>query len=84
MLLLMPSTRIAQNTQVSSEIAKKGEITLNDMFTFSHWPKHHLICQDSGEQSRDLNDPFVQSCEDMPASVLSWIRTCIILGLQAP
>ena len=28
------------------------------------------MCQDSGEQSRDLNDPFVQSCEDMPASVL--------------
>ena len=27
----MPSTRIAQNTQVSSERAKKGEITLNDI-----------------------------------------------------
>ena len=24
------------------------------MFTFSHWPKHHLIRQDSGEQSKDL------------------------------
>ena len=27
----MSSTRIAQNTQVSSERAKKGEITLNDI-----------------------------------------------------
>ena len=27
----MPSTRIAQNTQVSSERAKKGEIALNDI-----------------------------------------------------
>ena len=31
MLLLMSSTRIAQNTQVSSERAKKGEKTLNDI-----------------------------------------------------
>ena len=44
MLLLMPSTRIAQSTQASSDRAKKGEITLNDICLLLVIVKNITLC----------------------------------------
>ena len=40
----MPSTRIALNTQISSERAKKGEITLNDICLFLVIGQNITLC----------------------------------------
>ena len=68
MLLLMPSTRIAKNTQVSSERAKKGEITLNDICLLLDIGQNITLCA--------RIQRAIQSPETLTTLLFSHVRTC--------